>query len=237
VNETISNGIQEGSTRAGSSSLILIRTRPGSKHAVPEGLQERRLPDHRARSQGLVRWRVHPNAITTFGFAVTVAPGRSSTWTTCVGGASVILLGGVLDIFDGQVARKAGSHPSSGRSTIPRWTGSARSWSFSGLLSLYNQYGPDSGRRLDGLRDRPRDGGSLMVSYTRAGPRRSAGLLGGFMQRAERVVLLGGVPVLRPHVGRAGPQGRPDHSGGGHDLTSIQRIVWVYQKRGGRPAG
>ena len=108
-----------------------------------------------------------------------------------------VLLGGIVDIFDGQVARAselASKFGSFYDSTLDRISEIVV---FLGLLSLYNQYGRDLADVWMVYVIALAMGGSLMVSYTRA----KAEALGldcsvGLMQRAERVVLLGGADLF-----------------------------------------
>ena len=187
--------------------------------------------------QAMVRWRVHPNAITTVGFGVTVAAGVLFHFDHVRWAGLFVLLGGILDIFDGQVARvsKLGSKFGSFYdSTLDRISEIVV---FLGLLSLYNQYGRDLADVWMVYVIALAMGGSLMVSYTRA----KAEALGldcsvGLMQRAERVLLLGGGClffglmwqglVLKAILIVLAVTAI---------LTAIQRIVWVYQHASGVP--
>jgi CDP-diacylglycerol--glycerol-3-phosphate 3-phosphatidyltransferase len=188
-------------------------------------------------TRGLVRAGVHPNAVTTIGFAVTVMAGVFFHLDHVRWAGLFILIGGVIDIFDGQVARQSGLASKFGSfydSTLDRISEIVV---FLGLLSLYNQYGRELADVWMVYVIMLAMGGSLMVSYTRA----RAEALGldcseGLMQRAERVVLLGGSCLV---VGLAW---------NGIVLrivliilavttigTAIQRIVWVYQHARGVP--
>ena len=185
----------------------------------------------------MVRWGVHPNAITTVGFAVTIASGVLFHLDHVRWAGLFILIGGILDIFDGQVARVSALASKFGSfydSTLDRISEIVI---FLGLLSLYNQYGRDLADVWMVYVIALAMGGSLMVSYTRA----RAEALGldcsvGFMQRAERVLLLGGgcllfglmwqglvlkVILIILAVTTI--------------LTAVQRIVWVYQHASGVP--
>jgi CDP-diacylglycerol---glycerol-3-phosphate 3-phosphatidyltransferase len=185
----------------------------------------------------LVRLRVHPNAITTFGFLVTVGAGYLYHLDRVRWAGLLVLVGGVVDIFDGRVARESGLASKFGSfydSTLDRLSEIVV---FLGLISLYNQYGRELADVWMVYVIALAMGGSLMVSYTRA----RAEALGldcsvGFMQRAERVVLLGGgslffglmwdglvlrvVLILLAVTTMA---------------TAIQRIVWVYRHAAGVP--
>jgi CDP-diacylglycerol--glycerol-3-phosphate 3-phosphatidyltransferase len=215
-------------------------SREETKPEREKGLKALRRPVYRIIDRPtawMVRHRVHPNLITTVGFVVTLAAGLFYHQDHVRWAGFFVLLGGLLDIFDGRVARESGLQSKFGSfydSTLDRISEIVM---FVGLASLYNNY------RVD-----PTDiamiyvimvamGGSLMVSYTRA----KAEALGvdcsvGLMQRAERVVLLGlgsllfglmwdklvldaiiiVVAVLT-------------------NVTAIQRIVWVHNRGAGIP--
>jgi CDP-diacylglycerol---glycerol-3-phosphate 3-phosphatidyltransferase len=195
---------------------------------------------------GLVKTRVHPNVLTTIGFAFTCfgAFAFHEHWVRLAG--FFILLGGVVDIFDGRVATLTGLASKFGAfydSTLDRI---GEIITFIGILSLYNDYrNPgdlDLGIRLLGdvgmiYMVMLAMGGSLMISYTRA----RAESLGldcrvGLMPRAERIVLVGGAALI---FGGAW---------GGlvlkvvvvllavlTNLTAFQRILWVYRNAAGVP--
>ena len=149
----------------------------------------------------------------------------------------MVLMGGIVDIFDGRVARESGLESKFGAfydSTLDRMSEVVV---FVGLASLYNTIrgGVDDVAMIYVILFAL--GGSLMVSYTRA---RAEGLgldcKVGLMQRAERVVLLGLGSVI---FGLA-------WDGLALDLiivivavltnlTAIQRIVWVYKHARGVP--
>jgi len=187
--------------------------------------------------RAMVKGGVHPNAITTVGFFVTVAAGFLFHLDHVRWAGFLILLGGVIDIFDGQVARLSGLASKFGSfydSTLDRLSEIVV---FLGLLSLYNQYGRELADVWMVYVIMLATAGSLMVSYTRA----RAEALGldctvGVMQRAERVVLLGGgclffglmwdglvLKIILIILAVA------------TNLTAIQRIVWVYQNAAGVP--
>lgn len=185
----------------------------------------------------LVRNRVHPNLITSLGCAATLAAAWLFHSDRVRTAGFLVLMGGVADIFDGRVARVSGLASKFGSfydSTLDRIS---EIFVFLGLLSLYNRYGAE----LTDIRMIYviflAMGGSLMVSYTRA----RAEAMGldckvGFMQRAERVILLGmgslvfglafngwvlsGILVLVAIM---------------TNVTAVQRIVWVYRHAAGVP--
>lgn len=189
----------------------------------------------------LVRWMirigVHPNVVTTIGFAVTLAAGLFFHLDHVRTAGFLILIGGLFDLLDGRVARESGLASKFGSffdSTLDRFSEIVV---YIGLASLYNTIHPD-----------PQDvamvyvimlamGGSIMVSYTRA---RAEGLgldcKVGFMQRPERIVLLGttawffgldfnGVPLDVVIIIVAVLT----------NITAIRRIVWVFQHGAGVP--
>lgn len=187
--------------------------------------------------QAMVRSKMHPNFVTTVGFGVTVAAGVLFHFDHVRLAGLCVLLGGILDIFDGQIARLSGLASKFGSfydSTLDRLSEIVV---FLGLLSLYNQYGRDLADVWMVYVIMVAMGGSLMVSYTRA----RAEALGldcsvGLMQRAERVLLLGGgclffglawdglileVILVILAVSTI--------------LTAIHRIVWVHQHAAGVP--
>jgi CDP-diacylglycerol---glycerol-3-phosphate 3-phosphatidyltransferase len=179
----------------------------------------------------LLRWRVHPNILTTVGFLVTVSAGIAYFLGHVRIGGALVLLGGLFDIIDGQVARESGLASRFGEfydSTLDRVSEIVV---FLGIFSLYGGGHPDFGYPWMVYVVALAMAGSLMVSFTRA----RAEVMGldckvGFMQRLERVLLIGVSSLV---------------FGGGWDgivltgvllvmatltnLTAFQRIVWVYR--------
>jgi len=216
-------------------------SKPGEEAQEKEkGLKALRSPVYRIIepvTQWLVRHRVHPNLISTLGFAVTVVAGFLYASDHVRTAGFFVLLGGLADIFDGRVARESGLASKFGSfydSTMDRISEIVV---FLGLLSLYNEYRTD-----------PSDvgmiyaivvalAGSMMVSYTRS----RAEALGldcnvGFMQRAERVVLLGLGSILFGLMwGGAVISGIIVLMAITTNITAIQRMVWVYQHASGVP--
>jgi phosphatidylglycerophosphate synthase len=141
----------------------------------------------------LVRRRVSPNLITTLGVFVNLAAGLAYFLDSLQLGGALILLGGVMDIIDGHVARASGQTTRFGSfydSTTDRL---AEVFVFLGVMSLYLGNSPNIGEPWMVYVVVAALAGSLMVSYTRA----KAESLGidckvGLMQRAERIILLGG---------------------------------------------
>ncbi|HEU0052463.1 MAG TPA: CDP-alcohol phosphatidyltransferase family protein [Longimicrobium sp.] len=146
---------------------------------------------------GLVRRRVNPNLITTLGVFVNLAAGLAYFLDSLQLGGALILLGGVMDIVDGHVARATGRTTRFGSfydSTTDRL---AEVFVFLGVMSLYLGDSPNIGEPWMVYVVVAALAGSLMVSYTRA----KAEALGidckvGLMQRAERIILLGGSTLI-----------------------------------------
>jgi CDP-diacylglycerol--glycerol-3-phosphate 3-phosphatidyltransferase len=207
---------------------------------VEKGLKVLREPAYRIIDpvvRWLIRMKIHPNAISTVGFVATLVAGLLYHQDHVRAAGLLVLVGGIVDIFDGRVARESGLESKFGAfydSTLDRLSEVVV---FVGLASLYNTIRGDVGDVAMIYVILLALGGSLMVSYTRA---RAEGLgldcKVGLMQRAERVVLLGlgslifglawdglvldliiiVVAVLT-------------------NLTAIQRIIWVYQHGRGVP--
>ena len=185
----------------------------------------------------LAEHRVHPNLLTTLGFAATIASALAFHRHWVQTGGFLILLGGFFDILDGRVARLTGLGSKFGAfydSTLDRISEIAV---FLGLLSLYNDYRLELGDVGMIYLIMLAMAGSLMVSYTRA----RAESLGldcrvGLMPRAERVVLIGGASlffglawgglVLKAVIALMAVL---------TNVTAFQRIVWVYQHARGVP--
>jgi CDP-diacylglycerol---glycerol-3-phosphate 3-phosphatidyltransferase len=199
--------------------------------SLPKPTQDNLLKLTRPLVGSLVRAGVHPNVVTTVGFAITVGAAVAFALGQLRLGGALVLLGGALDIIDGAVARASGLASTFGSfydSTLDRIS---ELLVFVGILGLYAGAAPLWGApwmvHVVGLVL----GGSLMVSYTRA----TAEKLGldcqvGLMQRLERVLLLGiasfvfggawngalfsGVLMLMALL---------------TNVTAIQRIFWVYK--------
>src|SRR5881396_999844 len=191
-------------------------------------------------ARALIRGNVNPNTITTLGTLLVIGSGVAFGYSAIRVGGVLLLLSGIFDILDGQVARQGGKITTFGAfydSTLDRVGEGAV---FTGLI-FYFLTGPLPAD----LKPRAIAAGlvalvaSLLVSYTRA----RAEALGvdckvGIAGRAERILLLG-LPAL---VVGAGP-GRP-----GvvlfwivavlalvSAITVIQRVVHVAQVARGAP--
>ena len=189
----------------------------------------------------LIAGGVHPNTITTVGTALVVGSGVAFGLGAIRWAGALLLVSGILDLLDGQVARQGGKTTTFGAfydSTLDRIGEGAV---FAGLIFYFF-----NGPLPADMKQRAIAAGlvalvaSLLVSYTRA----RAEALGvenkvGIAPRAERILLLG-VPAL---LMGAGP-GRP-----GvvlfwivavlalvSAITVIQRVVHVARvARGGPP--
>lgn len=210
------------------------------KSDAEKGLKALRWPVYRLidpLTRWLVRRRVHPNAISVLGFVVTLLAGLSYAQDHVRLAGLLVLVGGMLDIFDGRVARVSGLASKFGSffdSTLDRISEIAM---YLGLMSLYNDYGAEIADVWMIYVITLALAGSLMVSYTRA----KAEALGfacsvGLMQRAERIVLLGfgslvfglawGGIVLSVIIVTVAVL---------TNITAVHRIVWVYKHGTGVP--
>jgi CDP-diacylglycerol---glycerol-3-phosphate 3-phosphatidyltransferase len=148
-------------------------------------------------ARGLIRGGVNPNTLTTVGTLIVVASGVAFGFGAIRLGGALLLLSGIFDILDGQVARQGGKITTFGAfydSTLDRVGEGAV---FTGLI-FYFLTGPLPGDlkvRAIGVALLALVS-SLLVSYARA----RAESLGveckvGIAARAERILLLG-VPAL-----------------------------------------
>jgi CDP-diacylglycerol---glycerol-3-phosphate 3-phosphatidyltransferase len=185
----------------------------------------------------LVSGRVHPNALTTIGFLVTMSSAAFFHVHHVRTAGFLILLGGLFDILDGRVARLSGLGSKFGAfydSTLDRISEIAV---YFGLLSLYNDYRLSTGDVGMIYLIMLAMAGSLMISYTRARAE-SLGLDAevGLAARAERVVLIGGSALffglnwnglaLRIVIFILAVV---------TNITAIQRILHVYKQGAGVP--
>ncbi len=144
-------------------------------------------------ARAFIRAGIHPNVITTIGTLIVVGAGVAFGFGAIRLGGLLLLVSGVFDILDGQVARHGGMMTTFGAfydSTLDRVGESAV---FAGLAIYFERGGVPAARQTLAL-------GvalaalamSMLVSYTRA---RAEGLglecTVGIAARAERVLLLG----------------------------------------------
>jgi CDP-diacylglycerol--glycerol-3-phosphate 3-phosphatidyltransferase len=145
----------------------------------------------------LVRRRVHPNWVTTVGVLVNVLAGVAFFLFHIQIGGALVLLGGFVDIVDGLVAKRGGTASVFGSFYDSTTDRIAEICVMLGVMSLYLGKEPNIGDPRMAYVVCAALAGSLMVSYTRA----KAESLGidckvGLMQRAERIILLGGSTLL-----------------------------------------
>ena len=141
----------------------------------------------------LVRKRVNPNWVTTVGVFVNLTAGLAYFLFHIQIGGALVLLGGLLDIVDGQIAVRTGRQTVFGSFYDSTTDRIAEIVVMLGVMSLYLGKEPNIGEPWMAYVVAAAMAGSLMVSYTRA----KAEALGidcrvGLMQRAERIILLGG---------------------------------------------
>ena len=138
----------------------------------------------------LVRWRVHPNVLTTLGTCCSITGGVIYGFGHITTGGWFLGLTALFDVLDGTVARRTGQTSAFGAfydSTLDRVADAAV---LSGLAVFYAT-SPQHASVVMLIVTLAGIIGGFLVSYTRA----RAEALGvdakvGFMQRPERVVLL-----------------------------------------------
>jgi CDP-diacylglycerol--glycerol-3-phosphate 3-phosphatidyltransferase len=188
----------------------------------------------------LVRAEVHPNVISTVGFLITLGAAAIVFARHLFIGVVVFLLGGLMDILDGNVARRSGLASKFGSfydSTLDRVS------EIVFYFSLYAFFRPLEEFWWVGYVVITAMVGSLMVSYTRA----RAEALGvdckvGFMQRPERIVAIGLGGLLTAVARRIDPELEywPLLIALGliailANLTALERIHSVYRVARGVP--
>jgi CDP-diacylglycerol---glycerol-3-phosphate 3-phosphatidyltransferase len=144
----------------------------------------------------LIRQRISPNALSSFGLALSVVAGAALSQGWFDVGGWLYLFVGIVDLFDGRVARATGRASRGGAfydSVVDRYSECAI---FVGLVAYYRGSWI-SAVVLAALL------GSLMVSYVRARAEAfgAAALAArGAMQRPERIFLLGVSLAASPFV-------------------------------------
>ncbi len=153
----------------------------------------------------LIVARVHPNTLTTLGFAALVASSVAFATGAVRAAGVLVLLSGVLDMLDGKVARGGGRLSRFGAfydSTLDRVGESAL---FGGITVFFMRGGgPEPFAVYAVMASTLAMAAGLIVSYARA---RAESLMlectVGVVQRAERIVLLG-FPMIFLGAGRNG---------------------------------
>ena len=145
--------------------------------------------------KALTKWKIHPNSLTLGGFVITCMAAAALYKGYLRTGGVLILLGGLCDSLDGNLARATGIANRSGAlldSVIDRYSEFVM---FLGIAAYFIRMKNFSILVLVFIALC----GSIMVSYTRA----RAESLGfeskaGMMQRAERIVFLGSGALFHP---------------------------------------
>jgi phosphatidylinositol phosphate synthase len=150
---------------------------------------------------GLARTRITPNALTTAGVSLCLAASvlvffeNRNTWLFYWTGAAVFVVGSILDILDGALARAGGKTTPFG-AFIDSTTDRIGEGAMLGSIALvFNRHDHPVPLALTFAAV----AGSFLVSYTRARAE-ALGLRGdvGIGSRAERVVVITGGLVLAP---------------------------------------
>ncbi|HEY0255119.1 MAG TPA: CDP-alcohol phosphatidyltransferase family protein [Kofleriaceae bacterium] len=138
----------------------------------------------------LLLGRVSPNVITSLSLVLCAITGLAIALGHLPGAVWLYVFAGICDVLDGRLARKTGKQSPAGAffdSVCDRW----------GELFVFAGYGWYLHASTWLLAVFAALGGSLMVSYTRA---RAEGLgiqlAGGWMQRAERIVVVTGGTLI-----------------------------------------
>ncbi|MDP2654038.1 MAG: CDP-alcohol phosphatidyltransferase family protein [Candidatus Omnitrophota bacterium] len=175
-----------------------------------------------------VRWftslRIHPNVFTSLSLAVSAASAVAFAAGSLVWGGILVLFSGTFDIVDGAVARASGRSSKFGAlfdSSLDRY---AEFFVLIGVLVYFIQQDYDV--LLSVLVVGAALCGSFMVSYVRA---RAEGLgfecKVGWMQRPERIVLLGFGSIIHEYALMAVLVLIAILS----NLTAIQRMVYIAE--------
>jgi len=185
-------------------------------------------------TEWLIRAGIRPNTITTIGALVVIASAVAFGIGSIRAGAGLLLLSGILDTLDGDVARATGQTTKFGAfydSTLDRVGDGA---TFIGIAAFLLTAPGIRYPVLGAVVCMIAVLASLLVSYARA---RAEGLgldcKVGLVQRAERIILIG-VPML--FVG-AGPGGLVLEVivgllALGSVITVVQRFMYVYRITG-----
>jgi CDP-diacylglycerol--glycerol-3-phosphate 3-phosphatidyltransferase len=145
--------------------------------------------------KALTKWKIHPNSLTLGGFVITCMAAVALYKGYLRTGGVLILLGGLCDSLDGNLARATGIANRSGAlldSVMDRYSEFVM---FLGIAAYFIRTKDDIILAVTFIALC----GSIMVSYTRA----RAESLGfkskaGMMQRAERIVFLGSGALFHP---------------------------------------
>ena len=165
------------------------------RRLLPDGLQNRFLKLLTPLVKVLSKWGVHPNSLTLAGLVITAMAAVAFFKGHLRTGGLLILLGGLCDSLDGNLARATGKTTRSGAlldSVIDRYSEFVMFLGIAAYFITMKNYFILVVTFIALC-------GSIMVSYTRA----RAESLGfeskaGMMQRAERIVFLGFGALVHP---------------------------------------
>ncbi|MBN1894437.1 CDP-alcohol phosphatidyltransferase family protein [bacterium] len=175
-----------------------------------------------------LKLNIHPNVLTTLGLLISAAAGVCMAAGRLKGASILFLLAGLCDSLDGSLARTGGKTSKFGAlydSTLDRY---AEIFFFLGTAWYFMQkeWSATTAAVFIAL------SGSMMVSYVRA---RAEGLnmdcKVGFLQRAERMILLSAGGLISPAALAAAVWIIAVFS----NITAVHRIVHVW--RAGRKTG
>ena len=159
-----------------------------SRRLIPQNLQDgfiRMLLPLIAR---LSKWGLSPNSFTVGGLIITSLAAAAFLMGYARLGGILILLGGLCDTIDGLMARTTGKASRFGAlldSSFDRYAEFIMFFGIGAYFTSLEDYGASAGVLLALC-------GSFMVSYTRArGESMGFEVKLGFMQRPERIVLVG----------------------------------------------
>jgi CDP-diacylglycerol--glycerol-3-phosphate 3-phosphatidyltransferase len=168
-----------------------------SRRLLPQSLQNIFLNLLTPLIKSLTRWGIHPNSLTLAGFVISCTAAAALITGNLRTGGLLILLGGLCDGIDGNLARAAGKASRVGAlfdSAMDRYCELVMFLGIAAYFIPIKDYFSLAATFLALC-------GSIMVSYTRA----RAESLGfdsraGMMQRAERIVFLGFGALIHPVV-------------------------------------
>ncbi len=175
----------------------------------------------------LIKLDINPNALTTLGFGISIIAGYFFAIGSIRIGAFWVLISGIFDLLDGQIARGTDRVTRFGAlydSTLDRY-----GEIFVTLSIAYYFISQDM--LLTSLASCTMLGGSLMISYVRA---RAEGLgfscKVGMMQRPERIVTLGFSGLIHEYVFIAGLFFLAIMT----NVTAIHRIQHIWAQENGK---
>jgi CDP-diacylglycerol--glycerol-3-phosphate 3-phosphatidyltransferase len=159
-----------------------------NRRLIPQSLQNQFLKLLSPLTLLLAKWGLNPNSFTVAGVLITSFGAAACAMGYIRLTGILILFGGLCDTIDGSIARTSGKASRFGAlfdSTVDRYSEFIMYLGIGAYFIKFEDYGTATGTFLALC-------GSFMVSYTRA---RGEGLgfeaKLGFMQRPERIVLIG----------------------------------------------